>query len=469
MTQRSGRFWRQAQPAENATYTDDQRQGWSYDAAGNLLVNDSHTNTFDAAGQQPTSLGAANACGYGYEITQTYDGDQRPARRVQVVRDENYIGDPPVLNCTTETTTTYFIYSAALGGAKLMEVNHAGSKVKGYIYANGQRVAKQEVSAGGASISYHHANPGTNSWVESDSQRYAARQEMGPLGEEVGIFDPYSLPQLPSYIDLHGTQPLFIEGGDPFDLSGGCTLDGLAVSCSFAMRSLQNGSAARAPEQTTQWNPRLNDGQGGFEFFQAFADGYSGWIPQYGRYLGGGFVDTGLDEGTARLNRTPDVWFLNAGGPPQTAPRNPSDVKRDFYKQYGQKLNDCIKKVFGKDAKKVGRQTLRNAPVLDARLNAAQVGAVSGVASAIGSSRPFQGRNGTVLIASGVFNGNTPNTLKAIYGTFVHELGNIRDIRLNPSVPQAQYGRTYGNPSDPVDTDTGAALENCVFGSLQYP
>lgn len=157
-------------------------------------------------------------------------------------------------------------------------------------------------------------------------------------------------------------------------------------------------------------------------------------------------------------------------GLPQNPPqRNPSDIKRDFYRNYQEALNRCINQVFGNDARRIPRQTLRNAPILDARLNRTQVGAISGVPSADGSSRPFRGRHGTVYVASEVFTGNTPNTLNAIYGTYVHELGNVLDIRLNPNVPQAQYGRTYGNPTDPDDTDTGAALERCVFGSLQYP
>jgi len=72
---------------------------------------------------------------------------------------------------------------------------------------------------------------------------------------------------------------------------------------------------------------------------------------------------------------------------------NPSDVKKYFYKQYRQKLNDCIKKVFGKDAKKVAEQTLNNAPTLNASLTGTQVGAISGIPSAIGNSKPLQGRS----------------------------------------------------------------------------
>jgi hypothetical protein len=61
------------------------------------------------------------------------------------------------------------------------------------------------------------------------------------------------------------------------------------------------------------------------------------------------------------------------------------------------------------------------------------------------------------------------NTWNAIFGTYAHELGNILDRRLNPNQTPEKRGRTYGNEKDPHDTDTGAAIEKCIFGSLQYP
>lgn len=84
---------------------------------------------------------------------------------------------------------------------------------------------------------------------------------------------------------------------------------------------------------------------------------------------------------------------------------------------------------------------------------------------------PRVGPHGTVLMAAELVNGNSPNTLNAIFGTYVHELGNILDIRLNPDVPAEDYGRIFGDRINPPDgdTDTGANLERCVFGSLQYP
>ncbi|MFL6207478.1 MAG: RHS repeat-associated core domain-containing protein, partial [Pyrinomonadaceae bacterium] len=162
------------------------------------------------------------------------------------------------------------------------------------------------------------------------------------------------------------------------------------------------------------------------------------------------------------------------GGPRGDVPqdtgsnRNPRDVKREFYDKYGKAFNDCIEKVFKKDAKRVPQQTLRNAPVLDATQNRKQVGAIAGRGgTADGTVDAFKGRNGTIYIASEVFNGNTPNTMNAIFATYAHETANKLDIRLNWG--KANAGWTYGNPKDTWDTDTGAAVERCLFGSPQYP
>jgi len=54
----------------------------------------------------------------------------------------------------------------------------------------------------------------------------------------------------------------------------------------MAYRSLEQGSSVRAPEQTTRYNYTKQR----FEFFRAFADGYSGWLPQGSVYGSGGTV-----------------------------------------------------------------------------------------------------------------------------------------------------------------------------------
>ena len=90
----------------------------------------------------------------------------------------------------------------------------------------------------------------------------------------------------------------------------------------------------------------------------------------------------------------------------------------------------------------------------------------------VGWNAVGKGPNGTAYMASdSIFHSTGPNAANAIAGTFIHELGNILDAKVNPTgVSGKHYESTYGNPHDPEDIDTGAALERCVFGGqLQYP
>jgi hypothetical protein len=126
-----------------------------------------------------------------------------------------------------------------LGGAKVVELDANGNKIAGYVYANGVRVAEQEVEPTFGGVKWQHLNPGTNSWVETASNRLAGRQEMDPDGAEVGTADPWVVPQAPpTYENLKGEEPLYIEGGDPFDYVSGYTLDGLPMTRSELNRIL---------------------------------------------------------------------------------------------------------------------------------------------------------------------------------------------------------------------------------------
>ena len=67
---------------------------------------------------------------------------------------------------------------------------------------------------------------------------------MDPDGAEVGTDDPWVAPiEPPTYENLKAEQPLYIEGGDPFDYSSGLTIDGLPVTQAEFNRRMQNGSA----------------------------------------------------------------------------------------------------------------------------------------------------------------------------------------------------------------------------------
>jgi hypothetical protein len=69
--------------------------------------------------------------------------------------------------------------------------------------------------------------------------------------------------------------------------------------------------------------------------------------------------------------------------------------------------------------------------------------------------------------------------MNAIFGTYAHELANMIDYRSGgtqvipgPHGNETRFGDPNGIPipeSNERDYDTGANVENCMFGSLQQP
>lgn len=81
-------------------------------------------------------------------------------------------------------------------------------------------------------------------------------------------------------------EAMFIEDANPFDPGGGCTLDGMPVSCGYAAGRAASGAVVRAPMQTVIFG--TYQGVFGPAFFQATADGYQGFVPANARYAGEG-------------------------------------------------------------------------------------------------------------------------------------------------------------------------------------
>ena len=155
--------------------------------------------------------------------------------------------------------------------------------------------------------------------------------------------------------------------------------------------------------------------------------------------------------------------------PADPPPPTPQSIKKDIYKTYGKKINDCIKSVFGNDAAKIPTQTLANAPVLNFTKSSAQLANLYGAPDPgyriVGESDPTLGQHGTIYVASYIYKAlkdGDDGQLDLIDETYVHELGNLLDEILNPNTADPKYGRHYGDPSA-ADNDTGQQLENCVF------
>ncbi len=96
------------------------------------------------------------------------------------------------------------------------------------------------------------------------------RTELDPLGADMGAWDPYTTST--TYSDIMGLQSLYEERGNPFDLAGGCALDGVAIPCSEAMQRLQSGIA----EQLIPVNYYVTATRNGQTVFSGYAgSGYA--------------------------------------------------------------------------------------------------------------------------------------------------------------------------------------------------
>ena len=114
---------------ETTTYTNNRRNGFTYDAAGNLTNDLGQTFTYDATGQQATASYS------GYSLQQTYDGDR--------------------LRVKVENTSSTYLRSTVLGGQIVAELNSSGAMTRGFVYQGGQLLAVQQNNQ----VSWVHEDP----------------------------------------------------------------------------------------------------------------------------------------------------------------------------------------------------------------------------------------------------------------------------------------------------------------------
>ena len=116
---------------ETVSYTNNGRNGFGYDSAGNLTNDLGQTFTYDATAQQATASYS------GYLLQQTYDGDRMRVKKVE------------------NGTPTYYLRSSVLGGQIMAELNGAGSVTRGFVYLGDQMLAVQQNNE----VSWVHQDP----------------------------------------------------------------------------------------------------------------------------------------------------------------------------------------------------------------------------------------------------------------------------------------------------------------------
>ncbi len=273
MTLRTGLLWSGFEDGYSTTYVNDRNQAWSYNEAGLPNTQETLTAIYNSAGLRHQTVSPNRHVGN---------------KVVNMTLDQRHDGDGLLIKETTTmvgSTTTYNLRSSVLGGQVIADITSSGTRRVGYVYANGQLIARQYPFSG---VQWDHRDP-MNTRVRHTSSTGAnlGGAEYDPTHSSVGLEDPGPAP------DGDGTLPdlLYPKGGDPTDLSGGCMLDFMVVPCSVAMSVVNMEAGVETDPYASpslRWNEKLNSGQGAFEVFHAKADGFVGYGEIGTRYAGNG-------------------------------------------------------------------------------------------------------------------------------------------------------------------------------------
>jgi RHS repeat-associated protein len=144
--------WGGEHASDNATFTNNRRDGLGYDAAGNLTNDGGQSFTYDVAGKQTYASGSA--------LSQSYDGDGLRVKKVE----QGY--------------ATYYLRSSVLGGQVIAEINSWGGWARGYVYLGGQLLAIQD-----GAVIFVHQDPITKSQRLTDTYgNIVSGVELDPWG-----------------------------------------------------------------------------------------------------------------------------------------------------------------------------------------------------------------------------------------------------------------------------------------------
>ncbi|HEU4710983.1 MAG TPA: discoidin domain-containing protein [Pyrinomonadaceae bacterium] len=296
------RFWTRDADTFLTFDANNRVSGWSYDAEGNVLSRNepagfppfesAHYN-FDAAGREIGSTQKRSSFlieeGTGYTLTNDFVNTRKHDGDGQVV-------DYSVLRhlyvnthfSTTFGGRTFLLRSTVLGGKTISEYDDTATWMTTHVFVAEERIG-QVGPSGAPAVLWHNWDPITGDLVDTLSNGSLwARTTLDSGGANLGDVDPFPpdgsadpdglLPEAPGGKSVPG---ILGSGGG----RSKCVLDGIEVECSF----IRDENSVQCPDNDCgpRWNPSANnpDGsRGAFEHFQAFVNGYAGYMTQYGRY-----------------------------------------------------------------------------------------------------------------------------------------------------------------------------------------
>jgi hypothetical protein len=242
MTLRTGSFYNngnQFPSTDNATYVNNRRNGWSYNADGQV-VNTPTTTTdlprsikYDGAGRMVSTMqsGQSNTVTY----SASYDGDGHMVF-------ESSVTSPG------SSVSSYIVRSTVLGGEPLTRLDQSGNKKITHVPAEGLLFATQRSDTTGESVLLTQRNPlgitETFQAVYDPLGNYIPFQKASDPRPPVGSFTSGSMAGLSS------------SQADPNGYAVGCIMDGLPTSCTKVMNAINRGQAKEVRIFGTQ-NPNV--------------------------------------------------------------------------------------------------------------------------------------------------------------------------------------------------------------------
>ncbi len=483
LTSRWSLSWNgQTNDSDSATYANNRRSGWGYDADGRNTSIDTRTYNFDAVGQMK-SMTAQQVLSNGNHIT--------------VTENVGYDGDGVKVYDVASGATNYYLRSSVLRGAIIEEITSSGQKNIGYVYSpSGTELAQQSTNI----VIWKQNSPaGTSQYIASSNG--TGRTEFDPLGADISLTAPPDPPPSEGEGDIGGGHfggILDARWTDFFNLSGGCTIDGMASSCSLAAAALNSGAGmigsstmVRVTYQNGQTqlfvgqtslpgglNITFTGGAAiqaaiGFNIGSILSDGDFDWAAR--RSLIGGFSYGSLD-------RSPDVSYFADPQDTKLAGQSTGGTLGNPFKSLTpveRKLNECTKQLFGLELNSFTRSrkghngsfTGYGADAYSAGGSDTQITVVNEVNSytsnQLGAMAGLPPNSGVMGLTGATPSGYTPyrnftasdlTNSRAILATQVHELGNslrrITRVTMDPNPEPVPSG----------DHDPGTRLEKCVFG-----
>jgi YD repeat-containing protein len=172
-TSRFTETWSQDDFADAGSFTNGRRDGWGYEADGNIKTIDTRNYSYDAVGNRVLMTGQlwSGSNYFPTSTTNAYDGD---GRRVE-----------EVLSWPSPFTTRY-LRSSVLGGEIAQEINSAGQTIN-YVYLpDGTQLS----TLNGGVPKWRHEAPGGTGLYENYQSGFVNRVEFDPVGANVGLTAP---------------------------------------------------------------------------------------------------------------------------------------------------------------------------------------------------------------------------------------------------------------------------------------